>query len=381
MPESQAFPEAGSPPYTNFGANVRFEPRQRFVPESEQAVLEVLRRHPGRNFRAQGRLHAWSPAALGEDLVIDLRRLNSVHIEQRNGQPFAVIGAGCQIKRVLKELERLGGLTLPSLGLITEQALAGAMATATHGSGRSSLSHYGAEFRMAGLDDQGRPVIRTISSGDELRAARCGLGCLGIVLSIGLFVRPQYIVEEHFARHETLESVLRAEHDNPLQQFFLLPWRWDFMGQHRRESSEPRTRLAPLFRLYFSIVFDYSLHLIVVPLARGIRWSWLTRFFFARILGLFVIQNWIVRDRSQAMLTMEHELFRHIELELFFTRSTLADGLRLVRQLLEYAAGTTRELRNPSRRLPQPQKSSPTSTAPIRITIQSAFAASNRTMP
>ena len=204
----------------NFGRNVSFRPQVIETPRTEDEVLEILKRHSGRKIRAIGRLHAWSEAPSGDDVIIDLRNLNEVKTERRDGGIWATIGAGCQIKRVLTELDRQAGATTPSVGLISEQALAGAMSTGTHGSGKHSLSHYAAEVRIAMYDPEtGEPVIRTISEGPELRAARCSLGCLGVIVSIGLWARPKYNVEEHFLCHSTLEGVLKEEAEFPLQQF------------------------------------------------------------------------------------------------------------------------------------------------------------------
>ena len=330
---------SGSTALSNFGRNRTIRPQVLLQPASEAEVLAALHQYAGRRIRAIGRLHSWSEAATADDVLLDLRNLNSVAVEDCNGQPFATIGAGCQIQRALSELERLGNLTLPSVGLVDQQALAGAMATGTHGSGRNSLSHYAAEIRVACYDNSGRPCIRVINDGEELKAARCSLGSLGIVVSIGLNVRPQYIVEEHFAKHQTLDSVLAAEAGFPLQQFYLLPWRWDFFGQHRRISEKPRTALAWLYHQYFSATFDYGMHLAIIPLVRWLKRPALTRFFLGRVLPLFVIRNWVVRDRSQAMLLMQHDLFRHIEIELFVTRSRLPGFLALTRELLSYLSG------------------------------------------
>ena len=63
-----------------------------------------------------------------------------------------MVGAGCRIGRLLVELERQGGCTLSSLGLITRQTIAGAISTGTHGSGRNSMSHDDEGVRVARYD-------------------------------------------------------------------------------------------------------------------------------------------------------------------------------------------------------------------------------------
>ena len=319
----------------NFGANITFQPQIALTPCSEDEVLQILKQHAGRQIRAVGRLHSWSEILRADDVVLDLRHLQSVQIEQREGRTWATIGAGCQIKRVLVELQRQSAVTLPSVGLITEQTIAGAISTGTHGSGKHSLSHYVAEVRIATYDETtGEPVIRTISDGPELKAARCSLGCLGVIVSVGLWTRPQYFVEEHFHRHKTIEDVLLAEAEFPLQQFYLIPWLWGFFGQHRRESTQPRSWLAPLYRLYFWLTFDIGMHLILLTLVQWLRTRQGVSFFYQRVLPWTSIRGWKVIDRSYDMLVMDHELFRHIEIEIFVKRSQLTMAMSFVKELL-----------------------------------------------
>ena len=170
------------------------------------------------------------------DVLVDLRNLNQV--EPNDGHaPSVNVGAGCQIERLLAELERTTQWTLPSVGFITEQTIAGAISTGTHGSGRHSLSHYVLGVRVARYDlETGAAVIVDITDGDELRAARCSLGCLGVILSVTMQCRPKYLVEEHFREYQQLDDVLVAEKEYPLQQFYMVPWRWSYIAQHRRES-------------------------------------------------------------------------------------------------------------------------------------------------
>jgi len=325
-------------PIRNFGRNVEFSPRQVLTPASEEEVLEILRQNRGKNVRAIGRLHSWSRAIVAHDVLLDLRLLDGVRVERRGEEYWATIGAGCQIKRALAELDRQG-LTLPTLGLISEQTIAGASATGTHGSGRHSLSHYLDEVRIAAYDAAGEPTIHTITAGDELRAARCSLGCLGIVVSVGIRGRPQYRIEEHFREYEKLEDALAAEAEYPLTQFYLTPWRWKWMAQHRRESERPRSWLAPLYRLYWFLWIDVSLHLVILLLVRWLKIPALVKFFYRWIVPLAIVRPWRVVDRSQDTLVMEHELFRHLEMEVFVCRSQLAAAMELVQETLRHCGG------------------------------------------
>jgi FAD/FMN-containing dehydrogenase len=323
----------------NFGRNVTWIPSQILEPRNDAEVLSILDRYRGRRIRVVGRLHSWSPVLLAEDVLINLRHLNRVTTQPRDGRVWVEVQAGCQVKTVLEEIEKQAGVTLPSIGLVTAQTFVGAAATGTHGSGKNSLSHYIDEVRVAGYDPEtGQPVIRVISKGAELRAARCALGCLGIILSVGLWSRPQYHIEETFRRHRSLDSVLVAAEQFPLQQFYLIPWLWEFIAQHRREVMTPRSRFAWLYHWYFFFVFDITFHFIVQLLIRSGRRA-LVHGFFRRVLPWTVMKHWQVVDKSQDMLVMKHDLFRHIEMELFVVQSQIHDALAYVQEVLKFIDG------------------------------------------
>jgi FAD/FMN-containing dehydrogenase len=329
-------------PFVNFGGNVECHPSAIVVPENEADVLAALDNHRGRSMHAIGRRHSWSEAAVGDDVLLDLRKLDAVRVDTSGPEPIATIGSGCQIKHVLTELDR-HGLTLPSVGLISEQTIAGAISTATHGSGRHSLAHYVSAVTLATYDPAtSEPILRTLSAGDELRAARCSLGTLGIITAVEIPVRGQYLVEEHLREYRELADVLAAEEEFPLQQFYLVPWRWTYLAQHRREvSGRPRSLLAPLYRAYWFAIIDVGLHVLLQVLVKMLRSAALVRGFYRWLVLLFVIRGWRVIDQSDRQLIMEHELFRHIEIELFVGRSRLAEALDFVRQVLTLCAGET----------------------------------------
>jgi hypothetical protein len=296
-------------------------------------VLEILKKHRGQRIHASGSLHAWSEAAKSDDVYLTLKHLNSVEVSRDAGEPIAKIGAGCQIKRALAELDKQG-FTLPAVGLISEQTIAGSTATGTHGSGRHCLSQYLEIVRIAHYGEDGEPTITEVTSGNELAAARCSLGCLGIIVAVTIRPRPQYFVEEFLAVYKSLSEVLAREFDWPLQQFYYLPWRECFLGQHRRETTSGRTWLAPLYRWHWFLTLDIGMHLVILFLVQWIRSSWGVKVFF-RHFGLSLVpRHWHVVDKSQDQLIMEHELFRHIEMEIFVRGSELAVAMDFLRQAL-----------------------------------------------
>jgi FAD binding domain/D-arabinono-1,4-lactone oxidase len=322
----------------NFGRNVEIDSKLYFTPKTEAEVLEILNQYKGCSIRCIGRLHSWSRVLDSPDVLLDLRNLDRV--QPNDNQSTSVdVGAGCQIKILLGELEERTQWTLPSVGFITEQTIAGAISTGTHGSGRHSLSHYVIGIRVARYDGQtGTAVIVDITDGDELRAARCSLGCLGVILRVTMQCRPKYCVEEHFRAYEQLDDVLAAEKEYPLQQFYFVPWRWSYIAQHRRESESGISMSIRFYHWYRFLILDVALHLLILLVVRLIRFHAAVKAVFRWLAPACVIRNWRVVGPSSSQLVMEHELFRHVEIELFVQRHRLSCALKFLKNAIEASA-------------------------------------------
>ena len=321
----------------NFGRNVTFFPKHHEVAKDEAHLLEILHRHRGSQVRAHGSLHSWSQAARCDDVSIDVGNLNRIQLHIDTPNPTATVGAGCQIKHLVSELNS-HGWTTPTLGLIKEQTIAGATATATHGSGRHCLSHYICSLRLATYDSDGNPVVKEISNQDELRAACCSLGSMGVVTEVTIPIRKQYAVEEHFREYAQLEKAIAAEDEYPIQQFFFIPWRWSYFAQHRRETPSSRSWHAPCYRAFWTFGMDHGLHWVIIAIARWLP-DQVCPFAFRFVLTNLVPRSWRVVDRSDRQLTMQHHLYRHIETELFVKKSQLSEMLQITRWLIEWCAG------------------------------------------
>ena len=329
-------------PVSNFGRNIRFEPRHRYAPRTEDEVLRILNDHRDGTVRVVGAGHSWSPGIESHDALIDLKHIRHAHV---NGDRTRVTaGAGLRIGALLKHLSKRG-LTLPSLGLIDRQTIAGAVATGTHGSGRHSMSHYVESMRIACYGADGAARIRTVDSGTPLRAARCPVGALGVVLEVTLPCVPQYYVRERCRWRPGLDAVLAGEAEAPLQQFYLMPHAWTFLG-HERSVAEENGRAggAALYRVYWLALIDVLLHLCVKLCASLMRSRRLVHLLYRRLLPAFIFPRWRVTDRSDRQLLMRHDLFRHLEMEVFVPRKHLAVAVDFVGEVLRVADDADHEL-------------------------------------
>ncbi len=327
----------------NFGGNQSWHAR-RYEPASEAEVLDCLVRHQGDRIRALGSNHSWSDIAAGADVCLELSRMTSVEPFVKDGNRFVRVEAGCTLQNLLDKLHAATDQTLPTLGAVKKQTVAGAISTGTHGSGLQSLSHFVVNIRVAAYDSAGRATIYEYQSGDELKAARCGLGCMGIILSVDLRTVPRYKVAETVRNHENVNDILRVYREHPLTQFVYTPYSWKWMAFERKAVGWPPSTLMALvksrgFRIFHLVGLDILFHLGI--LASRLAGSWAIKRFLSCAHHLTIKQLERVDD-AERVLTVKHHYFRHEEMELFVGESRLADAVEILRSVTELFAGSAK---------------------------------------
>ena len=327
----------------NFGKNIDFSPDHFYSPKNEGEVLSVLNRHAKEKVRAIGSLHSWSDVAATDSVIIDLRHFDQVQLERKDDEVWATVGAGCRLQELINSLHKQAEVTLPTLPAVTEQTIAGSISTATHGSGMPSMSHFIEEVRIAAYDPEtGEARIYEWSDGPELRAARCGLGCTGILLSVRFRCVPSYSIEQSVTKVETIEEALASESSFPLQQTVLIPYAWEYFVYQRRPirgRRVPTSWTGYLFRAHWFFGVDVFFHVSLLPMVNLIRSKRLTRWFFKFLTPKVLWEAPPHTDKSAEVLVLEHELFRHVEMELFVPTRHISEGVELLQQIISLYAG------------------------------------------
>ena len=149
-----------------------------------------------------------------------------------------------------------------------------------------------------------------------LRAARCSLGALGVVLEVTLRNASRsttFANDASGARIWTPSWTTRSA--APLQQFYLIPHTWAYLEHERSVAPDNRrSGAAMLYRAYWLIVIDLLLHLGIKLTASLLRSRRLVDFIYRRLLPVCIFPKWRVTDRSDRQLLMRHDLFRHLEM-------------------------------------------------------------------
>lgn len=181
--------------------------------EAEIAAIVHVAGREGRTVRPVGSGHSSSPLCAADDGVL-------LSLERWTGLEAVDPAAGRARVRAGTVLHDLGqalfahGLALHNLGDIDRQTLAGALATGTHGTGRTlanlSSAVTGTRFVRADGElaelDEARPA-----DGELLRAARVSLGALGVITAVTLRVGPAQRVHERIWRVPLDEALARLD--------------------------------------------------------------------------------------------------------------------------------------------------------------------------
>jgi L-gulonolactone oxidase len=168
--------------------------RPRTLEELRRAVARAA--DAGLTVRAAGSGHSFTDIACTDGLMLRIEGLSRV-LDADQGSGLVKVEAGI-VLRDLSEALWHRGLALPSLGDIDVQTLAGAISTATHGTGprfgNVSAQVEGVELVLA---DGTVLEVTKESDPETLRAARVSLGSLGVLATVTLRTVPAFVLRRH----------------------------------------------------------------------------------------------------------------------------------------------------------------------------------------
>jgi FAD/FMN-containing dehydrogenase len=217
--------------WRNWSGKQRASPQEIARPTSEEAVAALVRRASGAGTRVRcvGAAHSHSPLAVTEGTLLDLESFSGV-VGVDPERRVASVGAGTRIFQLGPAL-LAAGLGLRNQGDIDRQAIAGAVATGTHGTGRTlrnlSASVAGARVILA---DGSAVDCDAETEPDLFEVARLSLGAVGVVTRLDLEVREAYRLRERLWL-EDVDGVLdRIDALTAATRHFEFFW---FPGQER----------------------------------------------------------------------------------------------------------------------------------------------------
>jgi L-gulonolactone oxidase len=233
--------------WSNWTGDQRCAPAAVARPAGEAELVAAVRAGVARGggVRAAGSGHSFTDAACTDGTMIDLRRMQRVLAA--DGE-LVTVEAGITLHRLGKELSARG-LALHNQGDIDAQTLAGATATATHGTGVRfrNLSAGIAALRLVTAAGD----VLELDAGrdpDAFLAARVGVGALGVVSAITLRCVPRFTLHRHDEPRplgETLDRLDEHVDGNDHFEFWVFPYtRTALTRTCRRSAAPPRPPAA-----------------------------------------------------------------------------------------------------------------------------------------
>jgi len=204
--------------WSNWVGNQSFTPSFAAAPRDEEEVAALVRDASDRGcgVRVAGARHSFTPIVETDGLLLDLSNIRGV-VGSDAQRKRATARAGTLVRDFYEPLWS-SGLALKNQGDIDTQQIAGAVATATHGSGIRNTCFSGVVrgVRLVTATGEIRDIDET--EPELLRAAQVSVGMLGVMTQLELEVTDAYRLTE---------------------QIDLWPWqvvleRWDELVHHHR---------------------------------------------------------------------------------------------------------------------------------------------------
>lgn len=163
-------------------------PAFRWAPLSLDELATKIAASPG-PIRAVGAGHSFTPLVPTDGTLVTLDAMAGI-VSHETIANTAVVRAGTRLGDLGSSLAEIGQ-EMPNLPDINKQSLAGAMSTATHGTGRAFSALHGGVRSLQLVTARGEVIECSAERRSEIfQAARVGLGAFGIVTQVELSNRP-----------------------------------------------------------------------------------------------------------------------------------------------------------------------------------------------
>jgi FAD-linked oxidoreductase len=174
------------PTWTNWAREQRCAPERIERPRSEDELAAAVAGAP--RVKVAGSGHSFTDIACTDGVMVDMSAMRRVlAVDGRE----VTVEAGITLRELGEEL-RSRGLAMENQGDVDPQTLAGAISTATHGTG-GGFGNLSSQVVGVRLVTGGGQVVE-LREGDELHAARVSLGALGALSAVTLRCVPAFTI-------------------------------------------------------------------------------------------------------------------------------------------------------------------------------------------
>jgi xylitol oxidase len=174
---------------SNWAGNYTYSAARLHYPETVEQVQELVVRHS--KLKALGARHSFNTIADSSEDLISLEHFDQVVAIDRERRT-ATVGAGIRYGQLCQQLHR-EGYALHNMASLPHISVAGACATATHGSGDRNGNLATAVAALEMVTANGEVVVLSREQhGEQFQGAVVGLGGLGVVTKVTLDIVPTF---------------------------------------------------------------------------------------------------------------------------------------------------------------------------------------------
>jgi FAD-linked oxidoreductase len=206
------------------------------TPADEAAVIRLLRSlstttsttplTPADRIRCVGAGHSFTALVPTEGKLISLDQLSGLIAHDKTALT-ATLHAGTRLAQLSRQLDSIG-LALPNLPDVNAQSFAGAISTATHGTGRTHPALHAHVTALRLITPAGEVLTCSQTERPELlAAAQVALGSLGIITAVTTKVVPAFNLQRKVWLMPLEDMLAQADalsRSNQHFEFFYLPF-------------------------------------------------------------------------------------------------------------------------------------------------------------
>jgi len=212
-------------PWKNWSGSQVCYPQARKAPATIDELRQLIVSAPG-NIRPVGSGHSFTALVPTDDTIVSISRLSGM-VSHDSVNHTSVIQAGTRLGDIGGPLAE-AGQALINMPDIDEQTLAGALGTATHGTGAGigclpsfveGLQLVTANGEVIECDRNNNPEI--------FNAARVNLGALGVITQVRMQNQPSYRLKRQLSCkpiEEILENADTLANENRNFEFYYIPF-------------------------------------------------------------------------------------------------------------------------------------------------------------
>jgi len=205
--------------WRNWAGDQSCEPRRIARPRTVDELASVVAEATAAGetpIRVVGAGHSFGDLVGTSGVIISLDDLSGLlGYDEVSGR--VTVAAGTRLHQLNGLLDEIGR-AMANLGDINVQSVAGAISTATHGTGArlGNLATQVVSLDIVTADG----TVRTIEAGDELQAARVSVGALGVICAVTLETVPSFRLHGVDERRPLDETLLRLDEFTDVNDHF-----------------------------------------------------------------------------------------------------------------------------------------------------------------